>query len=306
MTSGPSFQQPPVAPACINHPDRPAAVPCQRCGSPICGQCMIEAPVGFQCPRCVATASANVKAGRPAWRQITKSSRATLVLVGINVAVWLAIVLTGWRHSPVANYLGLNLLPLCDLPGDSLMGLSPEQCAGMGGAWAPGTADFAWWKLLTNGFTHTDPIHLLFNMIVLWMLGPQLDRFFGTSRFLALYLTSILTASAFALWLSPENVFGQGASGGVFGLIGALLVVTVLQRGDVRSIVVWLGINVAFMVWGAGFISWQAHLGGFVGGCVVTYALMKLQYRPPNQTWAVIAAVSGLSIIASIARGFLV
>ncbi len=263
---------------------------------------MIEAPVGFQCPGCVAAAAAKTR--RPAWKRIAAASRATVVLVGINVAVWLTILLTGGDGSPVASLLGLNLPSLCNVPDGAYVGVPEAACAAAGGFYSPGVAQFALWKLLTSGFTHLSIIHLGFNMVMLWLVGPQLDRYLGTAKFVGMYLVAILFGSAFSLWLSAENAFGVGASGGLWGMLAALLVISVLRGGDVRQILIWIGINVAFTVWGAGTISWQAHLGGFVGGGLATYALLSLQSRPARDSHVVLAVLAAVSVVAATARVF--
>lgn len=265
---------------------------------------MIEAPVGFQCPGCVTTASKRMRATRPSLRSVAQASRAIVVIIGINVAVWVAIALTGGDTSSVASVLGLNLLSLCDLPGATYVGVEPALCAAEGGFYSPGTADFALWKLLTSGFTHISIIHLGFNMVVLWLIGPQLNHYFGTARFVGLYLVSILAGSLLSLWASPDNTFGVGASGGLFGLLGALLVVSLLRGGDVRRILLLLGVNAVFTVWGAGVISWQAHLGGFVGGCLATYGLLKMDGRPPRAAHLWLLGVGAVCVVGALARGF--
>lgn len=263
---------------------------------------MVEAPVGFQCPGCVATASARTR--RPAWQRIAAASRATVIMVGINVAVWLAILLTGGDGSPVASWLGLNLPSLCNLPQGVYVGVPAAQCTASGGLYSPGVADFALWKLLTSGFTHISLIHLGFNMVMLWLVGPQLDRYLGTAKFVGMYVIAILFGSAFSLWLSADNSFGVGASGGLWGMLAALLLIALLRGGDVRQILIWIGINVAFTVWGAGVISWQAHLGGFVGGGLATYALLTLQRQPPRRSHLALAGLAVVGVLASIARIF--
>ncbi len=271
---------PPAPLACAYHPDRPAGVRCQRCGAPICGECMIEAPVGFQCPACVASATAHVRTGRPSLRKPGASSVASFVMIGINVAIWLAIILTGGDTSPVASALGLNLTATCDVGSDTYVNVDPATCAASFGLWLPGVQDGAWWKLLSSGFTHLAIVHLGFNMVVLGMLGPQMDRLLGTWRFLALYGSSILGGSLFALLLSPINTFTVGASGGLFGLMGGLLIIALLRHGDARTILIWLVVNVVFTFAGGGSISWQAHLGGLIFGAITTYALMRCaEYR---------------------------
>ena len=159
------------------------------------------------------------------------------------------------------------------------MDVTPATCASAGGLWLPGVADGAVWKLLSSGFTHLAIVHLLFNMVVLGMLGPQLDRILGTWRFLTLYVAAILGGSVFALVLSDPTTFTVGASGGLFGLMGGLLVIALMRRADARTIMVWIGINVVFTFVGGGSISWQAHLGGLLTGALTTFVLMRLAER---------------------------
>ena len=240
---------------------------------------MIEAPVGFQCPACVAAGSAQVRTGRPALRHPGQSSVASFTMIGINVAVWLAITLTGGDLSPLASALGLNLTATCDVASGTYVDVTPATCASAGGLWLPGVADGAVWKLLSSGFTHLAIVHLLFNMVVLGMLGPQLDRILGTWRFLTLYVAAILGGSVFALVLSDPTTFTVGASGGLFGLMGGLLVIALMRRADARTIMVWIGINVVFTFVGGGSISGQAHLGGLLTGALTTFVLMRLAER---------------------------
>src|SRR3954449_7558808 len=98
-------------------------------------------------------------------------------------------------------------------------------------------------------------------MVALWVLGPQLGAMLGRWRFLALYLLSGLFGSAAVYWLSPTNAPTLGASGAIFGLMAALLVVMIKVRGDVKSLLILIGINVAITAIGASYISWQGHLG---------------------------------------------
>jgi membrane associated rhomboid family serine protease len=130
--------------------------------------------------------------------------------------------------------------------------------------------------LLTSAFTHVEILHIGMNMLALWFLGPSLERALGRIRFLAIYLISALSGSVVVLWLSDASATTLGASGGVFGLIGALLVLAYKVHGDVRNVLIWLGINVAYTFIGPGSISWQGHLGGLLGGLaaasIVVYA----------------------------------
>lgn len=143
-------------------------------------------------------------------------------------------------------------------------------------AYAPFLTESEPWRMVTSAFLHsTDILHIAFNMYALWILGNALEPAFGRLRFTAIYLISALAGSVGVLLLSPIDTPVVGASGAVFGLFGALFVVQKKRGGDVRQIVVLLLINAAL-----GFIipniSWQAHLGGLIGGalCAVVIAFV--------------------------------
>jgi len=190
----------------------------------------------------------------------------TYVLLGLNVACFLLILLTGWSNSPWVNWLGLSPLRSSYIAD---------------GRWqtVPGVAEGAVWQLLSSVFTHQQWMHLGMNMLTLWFLGPTLERIFGRARFLALYLLSGLTASVVVLWLSDPYSLTLGASGALFGLIGGLIVVLHRLRQDLRQILLWLGLNVVFTLVFPN-ISWQGHLGGLVGGTAIAALLV---YLPPTQ-----------------------
>ena len=126
--------------------------------------------------------------------------------------------------------------------------------------------------MLTSTFTHVEIWHIGFNMLALWVLGPQLELAIGRARFLALYLLSGLAGSALVYWAAPVNQSTLGASGAVFGLMAALLVVAFKVKADYQQILIWIGIN-AVLTFVFGF-SWQGHLGGFLGGLAIAGILV--------------------------------
>ena len=125
---------------------------------------------------------------------------------------------------PVGNRPLRSHRPSRLLPGRDRTGLP-----GWGAAftWVHGVADGAWWQLVTSMFTHVEIWHIGFNMLALWILGPQLEAVMGRVRFLGLYFLSGLAGSACVYWLADQQVQTVGASGAIFGLMGALL-----DRGD--------------------------------------------------------------------------
>jgi membrane associated rhomboid family serine protease len=166
-----------------------------------------------------------------------------------------------------------------------------------------GVADGAPWLLLTSMFAHVDLWHIGFNMLALYSLGPGLEAAIGRTRFLLLYFVSGLAASATVLWLSAEHSQTLGASGAIFGLMGALLVIAIRVRGDVRSILTWVGINFVITFVFASYISWQGHVGGFVAGVLIGGAIV---YAPKNRRaryqYAGIAAVALAVAVATVTR----
>lgn len=272
------------APVCYAHPDRPAYVLCQRCNRPICGPCMTQAPVGYQCPACVHEGNRGMRRVRQAsgLERSARENATTVTLIAINVLVWLAILFTGWNRSPLAVLLSLHREDMCALGGGQYAVTSAATCQGYGGTFSPGVLSGGAWELLTSVFTHVQFLHIAFNMLALWVLGPALERYFGRWRFLLVYLGSGLIGSVLVTFLSSPRSMSLGASGAIFGLMAALLLVAVKHHGDVRGILTWIGINALFTVLGGAGISWQAHLGGFLGGLLIT-ALLLYAPRPQRR-----------------------
>lgn len=292
------------ASACYRHPGREAYIRCQRCEKIICPDCMHGAAVGFHCPDCVAEARRTTRSARTAYGGVrpTNPGLTTITLIGINVFVWVLILVTGWRSSPLIERLALTPEGLCWTADHSgyFPSATEQTCSVVnGGTWVPGVADGAPWQLLTSAFTHVDILHIAFNMLALYVLGPQLELILGRWRFLALYLLSALAGSAMVLWFADERSATLGASGAVFGLMGALLVVAFKVGGNVQSILTWIGINVLITVAGASFISWQGHLGGFLGGLAVAVTLV---YAPrEHRTRFQVAALAGVALVIAVA-----
>ena len=274
-----------TAPRCYRHSDRETYIRCQRCERPICPDCMRQAAVGFQCPDCVREGAKSVRQPRTAYGgRPVADALVTKVLIGINLAVFLLLLATGGVGSDLLPRLWLSPTELC----------RPDQF-GRCGSLLPGVADGALWQLVTSFFTHVQVWHIGFNMVALYVLGPQLEGLLGRARFLALYLLSGLFGSLAVYWLSPVNQPTVGASGAIFGLMGALLVVALRHRANVQSLLGLLAVNAVITVIGAGYISWQGHLGGFVGGLLLACALVYAPRRG-RTGWQ----VAGLGLIAAV------
>jgi membrane associated rhomboid family serine protease len=151
-----------------------------------------------------------------------------------------------------------------------------------------------WWRILTSGFLHFGLIHLAFNMLALWILGRDVETVLGRGRFLAVYLISMLGGSAAIMLIYGAGATVAGASGAVFGVMGALVVVLRRLRMPPGPALGIIAINVAI-----GFlipaISLTAHVGGLLAGAAATVALVYAPAR--NRTTAQAAALGALTLV---------
>jgi membrane associated rhomboid family serine protease len=171
---------------------------------------------------------------------------------------------------------------------------------------APIFAPFEPWRMLTAGFVHdwNGPFHILLNSYAIWIFGRQLEPMLGPLRFLLLYLTSIVGGSVAVLWLSEPGIPVVGASGALFGLMGAYFIVQRSLGGNPTQIFVLIAINFSMGFFVSG-ISWQGHLGGLVTGLAM--ALVWAKNRNPKRLvsrgfgilliWISLAVLTYLKII---------
>jgi len=225
---------------------------------------MVQASVGFQCPECAKGGSQKVYNAQTIHR--LNQPVITIGLIAVNVAVFL---LDQVLPKPVCG----GFTAVQQWGGLFARG---EFCDGSG----RGVASGEWWRIVSSGFVHFGVTHLALNMLALWIVGSQLERALGRWRFLGLYTTSLLAGSLAVLALGSANAVAAGASGAIFGLFG---VAFVYQRS--LGIDPWrsgLGpvilINVIF-TFSLGFISWQAHLGGLVGGAAAAFLVFAIERR---------------------------
>ena len=131
-----------------------------------------------------------------------------------------------------------------------------------------------WYRLFTVALTHAGLLHLGFNMYALMVLGNPLEAAFGTRKLLIVFFISLLTGSLASSYFASLYSYSVGASGAVFGLFGAMVIVGNKIGADIRSIVVIIGINF-FIGFALGGVDWRAHLGGLIGGVVVAQLVMS-------------------------------
>ena len=267
-------------PTCYRHPSRETYIRCTRCGRSICPDCMITAPVGFHCPMCVAEGAKSVRQGRTplGGEVVTRPDLLTRSLIGGNILVFLIGLAIG--AGTLVGRFALFPVALVD--------------AEVVGVWAGD-----WYRLLSAAFVHVQIWHIGLNMYALWVLGSLLEPVLGRWRFLTLYLLSALGGSVASLAFLSPGTASYGASGAVFGLLGATLVVLRRFGRDVTAVLVILGINVVlgFVVTG---IDWRAHLGGLATGLLLS---LVFAYAPRDRRAVVGVAASVLlaAVIVTIA-----
>ena len=247
---------------------------------------MNSAAVGFQCPHCVKEGNKGTRQTRTPYggQRVGDPRITTFVLIGLNVAVWLLVQATGGRTSTLLDKLML-------LPASASYQTQDGSIV-----LVKGVNDGAWWQIVTSVFAHEQALHIGFNMLALYFLGPMLENVLGRARFLALYLVSGIAGSAAVMLFAAPNTQSLGASGAVFGLMGALAVIALKVRGQVQSIMVWIGLNLVF-TFTVGGISWQAHLGGLVAGALLGGAMA---YAPRKNRSVVQWTAVGLVLLISL------
>jgi membrane associated rhomboid family serine protease len=252
---------------------------------------MVSASVGFQCPECVRSGSGTGHApgaSQPrtlAGGTMTADPRLlTKILIGLNLLLFLLQISLGDTFTHRFELIGRASY-------ESFLG--PVE----------GVAEGQWYRLLTSMFLHGSVMHILFNMLSLWWIGGPLEAALGRARYLTLYLVSGLAGSAFTYLLAPANQPSLGASGAIFGLFGATAVLMKRLNYDMRPVIILLVINLVFTFNPAFNISWQAHVGGLVGGVVIGYAMVHApRDRRALVQYGVCAAVMASVVIMTVLR----
>ncbi|REJ08729.1 rhomboid family intramembrane serine protease [Microbacterium bovistercoris] len=260
---------------CYRHPDRQSFVLCQRCLRTICPECQTQAPVGVICPECLKEQR---KAESPAQRRARRQWGMSHAGGGKPIVTYAIMAVTSL----------VSLIAMIPGIGDQITGALLFSGVYLYPSISP--YPFEPWRLFTVMLVHGGFIHLALNMLALWMIGRSLEPMLGRWRYLTLYLISGLGGSVAVACLAPTQAT-VGASGAIFGLMAALLIVGRHLGANVTGILVILVINFA---WGftMGGISWQAHLGGALVGALVAFIFTRTK-RPKqrNLQIALLAAV---------------
>ena len=260
---------------CYRHPDRQSFVLCQRCGRTVCGECQTPAPVGVICPECMREQRASAPRTKPAvvtrFRAATDRGApvVTYSLIGITALVYLLQWIPGLG---VTNALFFSPVFMTEV--------FPEP-----------------WRALTSVFLHSTSLffHILLNMYTLWIFGRLLEPMLGRGRFLALYLISGLAGSIGVVVFAAPGSQVLGASGAIFGLMGAFVVIQRRLGGNMTQLYILLAINLAIGFIPNANISWQAHLGGLIGGALV--GLILLETRARARLGVQIGLLIGLTVL---------
>jgi membrane associated rhomboid family serine protease len=293
---------------CYRHPDRETGLSCSECGRPICYECMTPAPVGLRCPEHSGKPQGLHRVMRPAQRAVTgvgsrRVNAVTMALIGINVAVYLAELAAGGSISGnwIFNHGALFVTGAYVQGG---VGLLPAHVSAPGLHLA-GVAHGEWWRLITAAFLHGGLWHLGVNMYSLFFAGTILEQVIGRWRFALLYLGSGFAGSAGAILYSPNSVT-VGASGAIFGILGALFILERRGRistgGQIAGLIV-LNLIITFAL--SSFISVGGHVGGLVGGLILMMLLLNFRRSAALSVASAMAVIAASVIIAySKARGY--
>jgi membrane associated rhomboid family serine protease len=268
-------------PRCYRHPNREALIRCTRCDRPICPECMRPASVGFHCPDDVSLAKRTARPGRTAVgaRIWNAPPLVTIGLIAANVVVF-----------PIT---GAQSISGMTQPGDGSSELFNE--------WQlqPLAVDMQnqYYRLITSAFLHVSLLHIASNMLALGVIGPLLERLLGRWRFAALYLLGALGGSAAVYAWGQVLTPVAGASGAIFALFGAALVLVRKLGLDPQWLIGIVVLNFVF-TFSIHNISKLGHIGGFVTGVLVAVAIAGLpQSRRRISTSSQAAGLGAVAVI---------
>jgi len=231
---------------------------------------MRQASVGFHCPEC--TKSGAQKIVRP--NQLITRPIVTQVLIALNVAIFVAGIGSGLVTRPEVRLDG--------------------------GLFGPSVANGEWYRLVTSGFLHFNLIHIGLNMFVLYQLGRMIEPVLGRLRFGLVYAVALLSGSLGVMIVSPDSLT-VGASGAVFGLMGAA--VAVMRSRGIDPFSTGLGgtilLNLVITFTLSRYISVGGHVGGLIGGFLAGWILTDLGPRYLKDKALTFGAVAALGVVVA-------
>ncbi len=274
---------------CYRHPDRETGLSCSECGRPICADCATFAAVGIRCPDHAGTGQRQPVTNRikprpvhraPGVALATGDAPITKLLIAVNVAIYIVGAAQGG---------GLGN------PGASIY--DPGSLYRHSVLFGPWVADGGWWRLITSMFLHENLIHIGFNMLALYLIGTPVEQYLGRARYVGLYFVSGLAGAAGALLQSPTTPV-LGASGAIFGILGAMLILEWQITGRLAgNAMTWIVINLVIS-FAIPNVSWGGHLGGLVGGILITLAYAHWRGGRAQYGRLGVGGVVGLLVVA--------
>jgi membrane associated rhomboid family serine protease len=260
---------------CYRHPKEETRIRCTRCDRPICPACMHPAPVGHHCPGCVGEGRRAVRRPLAPIRRLRRLSLTNLLLI-VLAAVFVVELARGATRD-----IGALV---------SLGAMSPLHVAGG-----------QYWRLVTATFLHADVWHIALNVWALTIFGPLVEDALGAARLAAIYLVTGFVASATSYAFGDVVTVAVGASGAIFGLVGAWVAYNLrrhqlsMARANLQWALILVGINVVFGLTVPG-IDNLAHLGGLAAGFLAGGAAEGVGRRGVR----VATQVVGLVLVAAI------
>lgn len=269
---------------CYRHPDRQSFVLCQRCLRTVCPECQTPAAVGVICPECMkeqrSQATGAQRKAERRWARsrpvVVSDSRplATYGIIGVTALVYLVTLIPG----------------LGDTVRDALLFYAPYVLL-------PDLGVFQPWRVVTVALVHGSFIHVALNMLALLMIGRSLEPLLGRWRFITLYVLGTIGGSAAVALLAPE-VPVVGASGAIFALFGALIVIGRHLGANIAGIAVVLGINLVIGFIPGFNVSWQAHVGGLITGLALGFIFTRTRGARQKNVQIALLVLVGVALIA--------
>ena len=248
------FPPAPTIEVCYRHPDVQTRVHCTRCDRPICPDCMIPAPVGHQCPECVAQARRDFRRGPGrALRGGVSATKALLVAIAIPFVI--EVILGGPQ---------------------ALFNPTPEILFDMGAMQPIAVADGQFWRLFTAIFLHRGLLHIALNAYFFWLFGRMVEASFGRTWMVLIYVVAGFLASVASYAFGPVTTLAVGASGAISGVFGAFIAYNYRRRqhamnaANLRLALTVIVLNAVIAI-GFSSIDWRAHVGGLVAGFALGY-----------------------------------
>lgn len=207
----------------------------------------------------------------------------------------------GIRRQPVTWLLLLAIAAVWVVEGGLTIGIggtiAPTTAIALGAQLTPLVLAGQWWRLVSAMFVHWSWLHVGLNGFSLYIVGSVVEPVYGGWRTLGVYFLGGVLGGLAVLALMPPNVVSAGASGAIFALLGAVLVVAIVAIRRIGPSLLWwvlgiVGINLVFDV-SVPFIAIWDHIGGFIGGILATVALGL-----PGRRWSWLNGLAGVLLVA--------